>query len=366
MPDSISDLKTQVLIVGAGPTGLTAGVELARRGIKSVIIEKRSSASKLSKAIGINPKSLALLSESGITKKLLASGVKYTSMNFYKGSKHWINLDLTQAPVKFGYNIMLSLPQFETEAILADTYKNLGGEINYASELIKINQSNSKVTITTKSGKEIQSDYLISADGANSTSRHLLGIEYSSTKLKDVWSIADVEINGWPHLDSASICLLNQGQMSAILPLGGSRFRVLSNTEDALKTFPLKVQVIKINRQAQFTIRFNQVQSFSKGRVYLAGDAAHSHSPVGGRGMNLGIADAADLAARIAGEKNLTDYSIDRLNENLPIIASTESLRKFITSKSKLKRISLLFGLKLISLIPFLRRKLASQFLYAE
>jgi 2-polyprenyl-6-methoxyphenol hydroxylase-like FAD-dependent oxidoreductase len=117
-----------ILIIGAGPVGLTAGVELARRGAHVEIIEKKEAGSTLSRAIGINPHSLKILEASGVTEKLLAEGIKYEAAHFYHKSKYWVTLQLNAAsPVQYGYNFMLGLPQDRTEAILYEVFISLGG-----------------------------------------------------------------------------------------------------------------------------------------------------------------------------------------------------------------------------------------------
>ena len=117
-------LRIKVIIIGAGPAGLTAGIELARRGVGVDIFDKRDAASTLSRAVGIEPHSLKILEVSGVTKKLLARGIRYDTAHFHPGSKPWVNINFKKAkPVKYGYSYMLGLPQDETETILAETLR---------------------------------------------------------------------------------------------------------------------------------------------------------------------------------------------------------------------------------------------------
>lgn len=353
----------KILIVGAGPTGLTAGVELVRQGIKAQIIDRRDGGSTLSRAVGINPRSLEILTPSGVTAKLLAQGIKYKSLHIYRETKHWAHLLFTAAsPVQHGHNYMLGLPQDETEAILRDTFVSLGGVVNYDTELTGIAQNDEGVTAQTTKG-QLPCDYLIGADGTRSTTREAIGIEYQGHELPDIWSIADADADNWPHLDAATLCLMPNGKMAAMLPLGEKRFRLVSNTESALTAQPLDINVTNVRREGQFKIILYQVKDYNKGRVFLAGDSAHSQSPAGGRGMNLGIADAADLAARFA-DGDLSSYSSDRYEEGKRVMAGAEQMRKIATSKNTLVRALTLAGLKTISYFPILQRKFASKFLY--
>ncbi|QFR39470.1 FAD-dependent monooxygenase [Candidatus Gracilibacteria bacterium 28_42_T64] len=358
--------NTTVVIVGAGPTGLTAGVELARRGIQTKIIDQLDGGSKLSRAIGINPRSLDILKPSGVTEKLLEKGIKYDSLTLYNGDKSWVKLPFTIANMKYGFNIMLGLPQNDTEAILRETFIRLGGVIHFDTELSEISQTEDGVIAKATNGEEFHSDYLIGADGVSSKVRSCVGIELDSVKLPGVWSIADVEVEGWSHITSTTICLLKKGKIAGILPLGATRFRVVSNTKETLSALPLKFKLLKIHREGQFKISLSQAKEYSKGRVFLAGDSAHTHSPVGGRGMNLGIANADDLARRIAGEAPLSEYSQKRYEEDTHIIKGTEDMRKLLTSSSPTQRLLMLSALKIISVVPFFKRKWANKFLYAE
>ncbi len=353
----------KVLIAGAGPTGLTAGVELARRGSTVEIIDKKDQGSTLSRAVGINPRSLDLLSPSGVTGDLLAQGVKFESVRFYREAQHWATLPLTAAPQRRGYNFMLGLPQDQTEEILRDTFVALGGTVRYGTTLTGVCQDEDRVIVETKNAGEIQCDYLVGADGVGSATRDAIGIAYDGQDLPGTWSIADVEA-GWTHNNETSLCLMRDGKMALIAPLGGNRFRAVSNTDNALAALPLKINVTKTHREGQFQISLRLAREFSKGRVFLAGDAAHTHSPAGGRGMNLGIADSADLAARLCGDGDLAHYSRDRLAEDKQMIAGSEQLRKALTSPSVAKRALILAGLKLVSVTPPLQRMFASRFLY--
>ncbi|MEE9387732.1 MAG: FAD-dependent monooxygenase [Paracoccaceae bacterium] len=353
----------KILIAGAGPVGLTAGVELARRGAQVQIIDRRKGGSALSRAVGINPKSLDILTPSGVTNQLLAQGVTYRDVRMYRGAKIWARLRLTDAPIQHGHNIMLGLPQDQTETILRNTFFGLGGTISYSKELTGLHQTDDTVTASIADGSEITADYLIGADGLRSATRQALGIAYHCTPLPDIWSISDVDVDNWPHLTSATICLMPKGRLAAIVPLGGTRLRFISNTPDALHEFPLDLNVTQVHRKASFQVSLCHVDTYSKGRVFLAGDAAHSQSPAGGRGMNLGISDAADLAARLMGG-DLDGYTASRLSEGTKIMAGAETMRKILTSKNPATRLAVLTGIKLVSSIPALRAKFASNFLY--
>jgi len=353
-----------VLIIGAGPVGLTAGVELARHGAHVEIIEKKEAGSTLSRAIGINPHSLKILEASGVTEKLLAEGIKYEAAHFYHKSKPWVTLQLNAAsPVQYGYNFMLGLPQDRTEAILAETFIRLGGIVHYDTKLENITQDDNQVIATTRAGKTLTCDYLIGADGVHSMTRQLMGIACEYTELPEMWSIADVDANRDDLADGVSMYLLEPGKMVFIAPIGEHRFRLVSNTKQVLKVIPTDLNITEIRREAEFKINIGQVKSYQKGRVFLAGDAAHAHSPVGGRGMNLGMADAADLAEKLMTGKS-DEYTASRYTEGKKIIAGSEMLRKLLSTTNPWKHFLVLRLFKLIAAVPVLQRVFASKFLY--
>ncbi len=353
-----------MIIVGAGPTGLTAGIELQRRGVQVQIIDEKKLGSTLSRAVGINPLSLKILEASGVTEKLLAKGIPYYAAHIYFGTKLWSKLKLTAASKRrYGYNFMLGLPQDQTESILSDTFTQLGGVIHYNTGLKQVTQNEKQVSITTTRGDKLACDFLIGADGAHSITRESLGIPCERFELPESWSIADIDAEELDMPHHVSLYLLKQGHMVFIAPIGKHRFRLVSNTDHVLDSIPIELGITNIRREATFKVTISQVQAYQKGRVFLAGDAAHTHSPAGGRGMNLGIADAADLAQRLV-EGTAEDYTKSRHKEGKKIIAGSEVLRGILSTTSPLKKGLILLLFKVIAFTPILRRIFANKFLY--
>ena len=151
--------------------------------------------------------------------------------------------------------------------------------------------------------------------------------------------------------------------MVVVAPLEPKRFRVISNTEDALAALPLKLNVTNIRRAGEFKISIRQAAQYGVGRVFLVGDAAHCHSPVGGRGMNLGIADGAELARRMV-EGGLEGYGEARHKVGKDIIAGSEAVRKVMTSRNPVVRFFVLGVLQTASFMPALQRQFAKKILY--
>ncbi|MFT5507148.1 MAG: 2-polyprenyl-6-methoxyphenol hydroxylase-like FAD-dependent oxidoreductase [Hyphomicrobiaceae bacterium] len=359
------EVALRILIVGAGPTGLTAGVELARRNIHAEVIDRRDEASPFSRAVGILPRSLKTLEASGVTPKLLKQGQKFRMARFYRGDRLILSLPLTVRQPLHGYDFILGLAQDRTEAALRDAFVGFGGAVSYGTELMALRQERDGVIAETSEGKELAFDYVIGADGVRSKAREELGIAFDGIDLPETWSIADVDAEDWPNANAFTVCQLPGGEVAVVAPLDVNRYRVISNTEDALAALPLPMNVTHVRREGQFKISVRQVSQYSKDRVFLAGDAAHCHSPVGGRGMNLGIADAADLAARFA-EGAIGGYSAARHAGGARVIAQSEQARKVLTSANPIARGLVLLGLRLASVVPPMQRAMSHQVLYGE
>lgn len=350
----------RVLIVGAGPTGLTAAIELMRLGVRAVVIDRKEAPSTLSRAVGILPSSLKTLAASGVTERLIAEGVKLQELRAYVGEQKALTVSLAGAHPEHDYGIALA--QDRTEHAMRDAFSKLGGAVNYGTELTGLRPEGERVVAQTGDGREERWDYLIGADGIRSAAREALKMEFAGYDLPETWSIADVEAEGWMNPESFTFCLLPKGGIVVVVPLERERYRVIANREDAVSVLPLELNIGRIRREGSFRIAIRQVAEYRAGCVYLAGDAAHCHSPVGGRGMNLGIADAAELARRLV-EGRLEGYSASRHAVGKETIALSERARRLVTSTGFFKRSLLNMGLRVANSVPAFQRRVARQFL---
>ncbi len=314
-----------VLIVGAGPTGLTLACELQRRHIAVKIIEKRAGISMKSRATNVQARTFELFHFMGIEKEFLKEGKKLQAGRIFIKEKELCKLNISQLPLT--YPFVLIVPQSKTETILTHHLQKLGGEVVYQKELIdfremengihyctiKDNSSNTEV-ITTK--------YLISCEGAHSRIRSIADIHFDGMEYTDDFLLADATLD-WNKSRKESYTWFYKDGVFITMPLPNSdHWRLFTNlpthknkkniNNDTAKNLALLQELFtertgdkhtKIGKAtwvSNFKIGRRIAATFKKGKVLLAGDAAHIHNPLGGQGFNVGIQDAFNIAWKLA------------------------------------------------------------------
>jgi 2-polyprenyl-6-methoxyphenol hydroxylase-like FAD-dependent oxidoreductase len=304
--------KPRILIAGAGTTGLTAALELTRRGLAPRIVDRDPGPTSLSKAVGVSPRSLDLLEPSGVTERLLAQGLRMRRVQARFEGKLLATVSLDRLPHRF--NFLLSLPQHDTETIMQDVLVSQGGHVDWNTELTGLRLAGDavEVELAGPGGPETaQFDYVFGADGPHSRVRETAGIAFEGYVHERLWSIADAMIPDWPYPpDQAAATLHRNGDVGFIIPIGPGRFRTVSNTPKTLDQIPGAASATVLQADT-FHLPVKQARTYQQGRLFLGGDAAHVHSPIGARGMNLGIEDATAFARRFA-EDALDGYTAER------------------------------------------------------
>lgn len=306
-----------VLIVGAGPVGLTMALSAAKQGLCYRIIDRLPEPSGLSKALALWSSALEMLDSLGVSGQILGSGVTAKGVRISRGS-HLL------AEIPAGYHVdspfphMVLLPQSETERVLRDGLTKAGGSIERGVELIALEQDDEKVTATVRLSnghtEKIACRWLAGCDGAHSTVRHLAGGAFEGDSLEDTFILCDAKIDG--DLEAATAHLFWSGDgLLAIFPVVRGVWRVIATREpghDPGEPTLSEIQAILDHRGpgglllhgetwlSAFRISERKAAAFRHGRVFLAGDAAHVHSPAGGQGMNTGMQDAFNLTWKLA------------------------------------------------------------------
>lgn len=347
----------RILVVGAGPTGLTAAVELARRGILPRIVDKDEGPTPLSKAVGISAHSLDILEPSGVAERLLGEGIHVRYGYIHSRGSRLGAIDFAALPHRF--NFLLSLPQSETETIMAAILEGFGGRVEWRTKLVGLKAAGDEVDVELEgpSGREAARwSHVFGADGVHSAVRDALGLAFDGYTHKRIWSIADVEVADWPYEPrSMQLFLHGGGDVGLVIPIGKNRFRAVSNTPDAMARIPGRYRVTQLFRTDTFHIPIRQAPTYQRGNVFLGGDAAHVHSPVGARGMNLGIEDAACFARRFA-EGTLDGYTAERHPVGRRWIAFSERQLRFAQATGPVETALRNLAIRVMGHFPALQR----------
>jgi 2-polyprenyl-6-methoxyphenol hydroxylase-like FAD-dependent oxidoreductase len=341
--------KPKILVVGAGPTGLTTALKFAEAGIKVDIVEKREEPNEFSKAIGIMPKTLERLGKN-ITKKIRKEAMPFYKLHIHHGTKRLLTTNFYKKVS--AKEIMIGIPQNRTEEIIREELEKHDVKVQFGKEVQKVRTSDTQADVKFVGDRKTYSyDWIVACDGVNSTTRKQLRIKYEGFTVKKTWSIADVKLKEDTYDDKTiSVWLHFKGIPDglAVFPIDEDRIRILSSTTDSLKNIPLPIEIEKVYREGTFKIIVKQAKTYKKGRVLLAGDAAHAHSPVGGKGMNLGIKDAVEAVNAIT--TNTADkYAEERRKHAAQIIKTTERARKLIMAKNPILKVLIRTVLRIIN-----------------
>jgi 2-polyprenyl-6-methoxyphenol hydroxylase-like FAD-dependent oxidoreductase len=316
--------ETDVLIAGAGPTGLTIAIELRRRDVDCLVVEKTDSTVDTSRALAIQPRTLQAFDDMGVLDPVLEEGLRVEGATAYQGSTELFRLDMDALRRPSPYPFLWWLPQYRTEDILLDRLEELGGEVLFERELTGFGQDGESVTATIEQAAEdadatetITASWLVGCDGAHSRVRKTLGRSLEGVTTEQEILVADAEVDWTIPEREGSIWFHEEGVLAA-LPMADELWRLFVDvtpipederpeaTSDVLqrilreRTSHPNVTVGEAAWTSNYVANQRMVREYRHGRVFLAGDAAHVHNPLGGQGMNLGIQDAYNLAWKLA------------------------------------------------------------------
>ena len=355
--------EPDILVVGAGPTGLTAALALRQAGRRVRVVERQGGPSPFSRAIGLLPVGMDALDRIGVGDRLRREAVVTRAVELYDGADRMLRMamDVAADPRLR----LLCLPQDRTEAILAEALAERGGAVDYATPLEAIeNAPDGTGVVATIAGETRRYDHALGADGSRSLVRRSLGLETHGHDLPNEWSIADIDVGEGVERGVFRVYMLPSGDTVFVIPMEARRYRVVATQPDALAHLPVDLSVTNVRRAGDFAISVRQVEEYGRGRIWLAGDAAHTHSPIGGRGMNLGIADAAEWAERLVAG-TLDGYSAARHAEGRRIIAFTEDMRRRLMLPMGFAKRAALHAIGALVAVPALNRRVVRRMLAA-
>ena len=346
----------EILIAGAGPTGLAASLFLARRGIPVRLIDAAEKPTQTSKALGVNPRTLALLADTGVTEAIRAEGQIIKALRIHRRGRPLARIVLDWRGIGAAYPMTI-LPQARTEALLTEALAAWGVRPERGLGLADLAQDAAGVTARLGDGTEARAAVLLGADGAGSTTRKALELEFPGDAWDETWRLADVELEG-PPADEGWLDLRPDGPF-VCLPFSGSVFRLIGFGGPLLEALPSGWTAGRALWESRFKVSHRMVRRMNVDRVCLAGDAAHIHSPIGARGMNLGIEDAfvfsACAADFIQGHADrLEDYGRLRRSVDAQVVRAVRALTNIARDTSVPADLTRWGLLPLAARLPFL------------
>ncbi|HEY4261279.1 MAG TPA: FAD-dependent monooxygenase [Schlesneria sp.] len=355
-------MEPAVLVAGAGPVGLTMALELTRFGIPVRIIDKAAARTDKSKALVLWSRTLELMDRGGYSQAFVDAGFKVTGANIYAGPRRVAHVQLDELQTPHSYALML--PQSDTERLLEEQLNARGVKIERQVELTRFTADADKIIATLQSadGREemLTVPWLIGCDGAHSAVRHGLGMQFVGNTMLSDWILADVHLQGLTDNANEVNTYWHADGVLVLFPISPGRYRMIADVgevkTDQCRPDPTLEEVQAIVDQrgpgglvvsspiwlASFRINERKVADYRAGRVFLAGDAAHIHSPAGGQGMNTGMQDAFNLSWKLAlvhhglacAEPLLGSYSIERSAVGQQVLIDAGRLTALATLRS--------------------------------
>lgn len=348
---------TDILIIGAGPTGLVLALWLAKQGVKVQIVDKAQATASTSRALAIHARTLELYSQLDVADEIVSLGHKVEATNLWSEGSYRARIpigDVGTGLTPYPYVFILS--QDVHERVLEKRLNEMGVYVDREKELVEFTDHESHVsarlrdTTTTKEQGEVETceaSYIVGCDGAHSAVRRLSEIDFEGDAYTQLFFVADIEASG-PTINGEAHVSFNQSDFFLMFALDDDRSARITGaidqsniTKDAAEiTFEdlapsirqkMKLDVNNVNWFSTYRVHHRLAKSFQKGRAFLVGDAGHIHSPVGGQGMNTGIGDAINLAWKLASvlrgnatSSLLETYEIERRAFATTLVQTTD------------------------------------------
>jgi len=377
LPSGLVD-TADVVVVGSGPTGLMLACELALGGTTVRLLEERTDTPNITRAFAVHARTLELLDARGLADDLLPRGVPVHEVAPPGG----LELDLRELPTRFG--MVLIVPQSGTEKVLQARADELGVEIVRGAEVTGLTQDGDGVAVECASGETVRAPYVVGCDGAHSAVRRLVGIDFVGKQYETHILLADVRLDRPPSETLAGVA--NEKGVVLVIPFGDGWFRAIvwdRLREQAPLSEPVTEQEMRdafgriasddygmteMRWSSRFLSERRQARHYRSGRVFLAGDAAHVHSPLGGQGMNTGIGDAMNLGWKLAAAVRgsaprwlLDSYEDERHRVGADVLRLTDVFNQLVLGNSKPRRLLRSAVIGAVTRVPRGRRLLGER-----
>lgn len=367
---------TDVLVVGAGASGLTLATCLAARGVDAMIVDRLTEGANTSRAAVVNARTLEVLEDLDVARRLVNAGVLAPRFSIRDGARTLMPIDFSVLPTEYPYSLMIS--QAVTEKLLLERLIELGGEVIRPKTVTRVVQDAQGATASLDDGETIRARFIVGVDGMRSTVREQAGIGFAGGEFAESFTLADVRVRGDAPDDEVLLFYAKAG-LTVVAPLPGGIHRIVAPTTDSPEAPSIeflqqlldtrgfgkgRTIVTDVIWGSRFRIHHRVADTYRAGHLLLAGDAAHVHSPAGGQGMNLGIQDAIALSDTLtdvlngADEAALDAYSEARRPIAQEILALTGRLTRLSTLPPARRRVRNA-AMSVAARIPKIRRTIA-------
>lgn len=364
------DVQTQIAISGAGPAGLALAIVLQQKGAGVKIFDRKSGPTVESRAMGVHARTLELYEAFGLSDIAVSKGIPAKEVEFFLEGEKQVEFSMENLGTGISkYPYMLTLPQDVHEQILLKKFEDLGGKVHWDHELTELSQSSAGVAAKFTNNKDetlaVECDWMVGCDGASSKTREILDIGFGGGTSSGLFFVADAEVET-QHKNRIRASL-GGSTFGLMMPIRSSKYqRLIGALPPSMKekeTFVfedvrpmleklLSVEVKSHNWFSTYRVHHRVADTFSKGRVFIAGDAGHIHSPVGGQGMNTSIGDSINLGWKLAGvtsgqlnPKVLETYDPERRSFAKLLIKTTDAAFQRITAPRSIWSGVFAFGL---------------------
>ena len=368
--------ESDVLIVGAGPTGLAAAIGLTLRGVRVTVVDAQSMGANTSRAAVMHAHTLEKLEPLGVAPRLLERGVRAERFTIRDRDRMLVPVDFDWLPTAYPFTLMIS--QAETERTLRERLTELGGRVHWGHRVADVAQAADGVTVRLDNGSTLRARYLVGADGMHSRVRESAGILFEGDSYPQSFSLADVRLSGGVPRKEVMLYFSPAG-LVVVAPLPDGVHRIVATTDDAPEVPDVayvqalldargprreRAVVHEVLWGSRFRVHHRIARSLRVGRILLAGDAAHVHSPAGGQGMNTGIQDGVAVAEALStamdgnSDAALVQYAADRHAVAEQVVGLADRLTRLATAPALARPVRNTV-LRLLAHLPPFRRNLA-------